>query len=82
MRSAAGGAQDAPQRLVEMHLQLVVLVAEDYADRGCSLIDLIEAARAYRSLSDRPGEGWRGSRMASEGARPGVPGPRPGRALA
>lgn len=43
LKSAAAGAEDAQQRLIEAYLQLVVLITRDYADRGPSLIDLVQA---------------------------------------
>ena len=38
----AGGDEDARKRLVEAHLQLVVVIAKDYAKRDSELPDLIE----------------------------------------
>ena len=43
LKSAAAGADDAKQRLIEAHLQLVVLIAKDYAGRGPSPLDLVQA---------------------------------------
>jgi DNA-directed RNA polymerase sigma subunit (sigma70/sigma32) len=55
LKSAAAGVQDAQQRLIEAHLQLVVLIARDYVGRGTGLVDLIQAGnmglvRAVNSL--------------------------------
>ena len=46
---AVGGDQDATQRLIEAHLQLVVCIAKDYADRGLALLDLLQGAISVSS---------------------------------
>jgi RNA polymerase primary sigma factor len=56
---AAGGDKDAMQRLIEGHLQLVVFIAKDYADRGLGLLDLVQEGnialvRAVGKLDEIP----------------------------
>ena len=56
---AVDGDQDATQRLIEAHLQLVVCIAKDYADRGLALLDLLQEGniglvRAVAKLTEIP----------------------------
>src|SRR5262245_52700291 len=43
LKKAASGDAEAQQRLIEAHLELVVLIAKDYAGRGSEMLDLIQA---------------------------------------
>jgi RNA polymerase primary sigma factor len=56
---ATSGDEGAKQRLVEAHLQLVVSIVRDYADRGLDLLDLIQDGnmgliRAVNKLDEIP----------------------------